>query len=429
MHFASEIFGVNFPVWYSKRKGEEGKIILPKLENLPIDPNKDAPEGYERHEIIAETDIMDTWMTSSISPQLSSGGISNDLSDNEERHKKLFPADLRPQAHEIIRSWAFYTIVKAHLHQNDIPWKNLMISGWCLAADKTKMSKSKGNVVTPINLIKEKGSDIVRYWASTSNLGADTAYSEDVFKIGQKLVTKLFNVAKFASMNFDLFSEIGQPATILEDINSKNINQITDFWILSRIKEVIKQSEEQFDKFEYAKARELVEDFFWNDFCDNYLEIVKVRAYGLNAIKYQDQDLTQELKNKIISEQKSAIYTLYHILEHILKLFSPFVPHICEEIYQAVFENKQKSIHQRGSWPKLEEQFFDEDSIKIGKEMLLVIFEIRKYKSEQNISMKTILDKFTINSQIDFTDILEDLKNVTNSNEIIITKGTSDFPI
>ena len=163
-------FGVNFPVWYSKRKGEEGKIILPKLENLPIDPNKDAPEGYERHEIIAETDIMDTWMTSSISPQLSSGGISNDLSDNEERHKKLFPADLRPQAHEIIRSWAFYTIVKAHLHQNDIPWKNLMISGWCLAADKTKMSKSKGNVVTPINLIKEKGSDIVRYWASTSNL-------------------------------------------------------------------------------------------------------------------------------------------------------------------------------------------------------------------------------------------------------------------
>ena len=422
-------FGVNFPVWYSKRKGEEGKIILPKLENLPIDPNKDAPEGYERHEIIAETDIMDTCMTSSISPQLSSGGISNDLSDNEERHKKLFPADLRPQAHEIIRSWAFYTIVKAHLHQNDIPWKNLMISGWCLAADKTKMSKSKGNVVTPINLIKEKGSDIVRYWASTSNLGADTAYSEDVFKIGQKLVTKLFNAAKFASMNFDLFSEIGQPATILEDINSKNINQITDFWILSRIKEVIKQSEEQFDKFEYAKARELVEDFFWNDFCDNYLEIVKVRAYGLNAIKYQDQDLTQELKNKIISEQKSAIYTLYHILEHILKLFSPFVPHICEEIYQAVFENKQKSIHQRGSWPKLEEQFFDEDSIKIGKEMLLVIFEIRKYKSEQNISMKTILDKFTINSQIDFTDILEDLKNVTNSNEIIITKGTSDFPI
>ncbi|MDA7705315.1 valine--tRNA ligase [Rickettsiales bacterium] len=413
-------FGVNFPVWYSKRSGEEGKIILPKLADLPIDPNNDLPEGYSRDEITAETDIMDTWMTSSISPQLSSGGISDNLTDDNERHNKLFPADLRPQAHEIIRTWAFYTIVKAHLHQNIIPWQNLMISGWCLAADKTKMSKSKGNVVTPINLIKEKGSDIVRYWASTSNLGADTAYSDDVFKIGQKLVTKLFNAAKFASMNFDLLSEIGTPKTILSDIKDKNINQMTDFWILSRLQQVIKESEIEFDKFEYAKAREAVEDFFWNDFCDNYLEIVKVRAYGINAIKYQDQDLTKEQKNQIILEQKSAIYTLYHILEHILKLFAPFIPHITEEIYQGVFENKQKSIHQRNSWPKLEEQFFDENALNIGKEMLSVIFEVRKYKSEQNISMKTTIETFTINSQVNFEDILEDLKNVTNSNEITV---------
>ncbi|MFT5795946.1 MAG: valyl-tRNA synthetase, partial [Ulvibacter sp.] len=419
-------FGVNFPVWYSKRSGEEGKILLPKIGQLPIDPEKDLPEGYDRNEVEAETDIMDTWMTSSISPQLSSGGINQDLCDDSERHNKLFPADLRPQAHEIIRSWAFYTIVKAYLHQNEIPWKNLMISGWCLASDKTKMSKSKGNVVTPINLIKEKGSDIVRYWASTSHLGADTAYSEDVFKVGQKLTTKLFNAAKFASMNFDIFEEGEKPKTILKDVDSKNINQIADFWILSRLKEVVKSSEEQFDKFEYAKAREIIEDFFWNEFCDNYLEIVKVRAYGLNATKYQDQDLTEDQKNKIILEQKSAIFTLYHVLESILKLFAPFIPHISEEIYQVIFENKINSIHQRGSWPKLEEQFFDENSLKIGKEMLLIIFEIRKYKSEQNISMKTTIEKFTINVKEDFSNILEDLKNVTNSNEITISNNLNN---
>jgi len=191
-------FGVAFPVWYSKRAGEEGKILVAEVDQLPCDPNVDLPRGYSREEVTAETDIMDTWATSSISPQLSSKGISGEISFDKQRHEKLFPADLRPQAHEIIRTWAFYTIVKSALHQNSIPWKNLMISGWCLAADKTKMSKSKGNVVTPTSLIEEKGSDIVRYWASTSHLGADTAYSEEVFKIGQKLITKFFNAAKFA---------------------------------------------------------------------------------------------------------------------------------------------------------------------------------------------------------------------------------------
>ncbi|HLD77311.1 MAG TPA: valine--tRNA ligase, partial [Rickettsiales bacterium] len=195
-------FGVKFPVWFSKRKNEEGKILVANIDQLPCDPSIDLPKGYLREEVDAETDIMDTWATSSMSPQLSSQGISDEISFDEARHRKLFPADLRPQAHEIIRSWAFYTIVKAHLHENKIPWKNLMISGWCLAADKSKMSKSKGNVVTPTALIEEKGSDVVRYWASTSHLGADTAYSDDVFKIGQKLLTKLYNAAKFASMNF-----------------------------------------------------------------------------------------------------------------------------------------------------------------------------------------------------------------------------------
>ncbi len=162
-------FGVAFPVWYSKRAGEEGKILVADPSQLPCDPNVDLPNGYSRDEVTAETDIMDTWATSSISPQLSSKGISSEISFDKQRHEKLFPADLRPQAHEIIRTWAFYTIVKSALHQNSIPWKNLMISGWCLAADKTKMSKSKGNVVTPTSLIEEKGSSRARppgMWAT-----------------------------------------------------------------------------------------------------------------------------------------------------------------------------------------------------------------------------------------------------------------------
>jgi len=180
-------FGVPFPIWYSKRAGEEGKILVADIDQLPVNPLVDLPKNYTREEVIADMDVMDTWATSSISPQLSSKGISGNLMLDAARHKKLFPADLRPQAHEIIRTWAFYTLVKAHLHEDTIPWKNLIISGWCLAADKTKMSKSKGNVVTPVGLLQEHGTDAVRYWASTSRLGADTAFSEDLLKIGTQI--------------------------------------------------------------------------------------------------------------------------------------------------------------------------------------------------------------------------------------------------
>ena len=202
-------FGVPFPVWYSKRAGEEGKILIAEKDQLPINPLVDLPKGYTKDEVEPDRDVMDTWATSSVSPQLSSKGISKDFCLDNDRHQKLFPADLRPQAHEIIRTWAFYTIVKAALHEDTIPWKNLMISGWCLASDKTKMSKSKGNVVTPVALIEEKGTDAVRYWASTSRLGQDTAFSEDLLKIGRKLVNKLWNAAKFASIHLNKIGATG----------------------------------------------------------------------------------------------------------------------------------------------------------------------------------------------------------------------------
>lgn len=403
-------FGVNFPVWYSKRKGEEGKILVAEVAQLPCDPNVDLPRGYSRDEVEAETDIMDTWATSSISPQLSSKGISAEISFDKERHEKLFPADLRPQAHEIIRTWAFYTIAKSLLHQNSVPWKNLMISGWCLAADKTKMSKSKGNVVTPTSLIEEKGSDIVRYWASTSHLGADTAYSEEVFKIGQKLITKLFNAAKFAAMT--LRQAQGDNSAITET---------ADLWVLSKLQLTVKRATESFEQFEYARAREAIEEFFWKDFCDNYLEICKVRSYGLVAEKLAGVELSASQKAEIEAKQQSAIQTLYICLNTILKLFAPFIPHVCEEIYSVIFAEefaKITSINARGNWPKLGEEFFNKKSYDSGEAALAVIFEVRKFKSEKNISMKTTVDKIIINSEVDLSDISEDLKNVCNAKEL-----------
>lgn len=413
-------FGVPFPIWYSKRQGEEGKILVADFSQLPVDPQRDLPKGYLADEVQAETDIMDTWATSSISPQLSSKGISAEFMIDKQRHEKLFPADLRPQAHEIIRTWAFYTITKALLHEDKIPWKNLMISGWCLAADKTKMSKSKGNVVTPQTLIEEKGADVVRYWASASNLGADIAYSEELFKIGGKLITKLFNASKFVAQNFaDLTS---QPSTVKKDVEKNIINEKSDLWILSRLNQTILKAEQEFEQFEYARARQAVEDFFWNDFCDNYLEIVKVRSYGLKAEKWSvvSCQLSDQEKNKIIAGQQSGLFSLYHCLEALLKLFSPFIPHVTEELYQAIFPNKLNSIHQRGSWCKLEDYILDEEALKIGSVMLEVIFNIRKFKSDNNLSMKTPIQKFSINTKINISAVITDLQNVCNTAEILI---------
>jgi valyl-tRNA synthetase len=418
-------FGVPFPIWYSKKKGEEGKILVADTNQLPCDPLKALPKGYKAEEIVAETDIMDTWATSSVSPQLSSHGITENLTSNGdiERHKKLFPADLRPQAHEIIRSWAFYTIVKAYLHEETIPWHNLMISGWCLASDKTKMSKSKGNVVTPNALITEKGSDVVRYWASTSHLGCDTAYSEDVLKIGGKLLNKLFNAAKFTCTNFESLQY--QPKTVNLDIKENLIFKKSDLWILSKLHKIIAKSEAEFEKFEYAKAREAVEDFFWNDFCDNYLEIAKVRAYGIKAQKYENIDLTDEERTNIIKAQQSALITLYHCLETLLRLLAPFIPHLCEELFQAIFnqDNTSLSINSRGSWPNLEDHYKNDELANNAKSMLEVISHIRKFKSDNNISLRTQLKSFQIHSNSNFDGFLEDLRDVTNAKEIILNQN------
>jgi valyl-tRNA synthetase len=441
-------FGVPFPVWYKRPATKYGtdwgahdnigdtEIITAKPDQLPVNPLIDIPEGYTFIERVSnievivqsesgnyfslrpEADVMDTWATSSVSPQLSSKGITDTLGVDNERHKKLFPADLRPQAHEIIRTWAFYTIVKAHLHQETIPWKNLMISGWCLASDKTKMSKSKGNVVTPVDLIEEKGSDVVRFWASTSRLGADTAYSEDVLKIGKKLVTKLWNATKFAAIHLDKLEQ--KPSTAKADVESGTINEPLDLWILTRLNKTIHKATEEFDKYEYCNARIATEDFFWNDFCDNYLELVKTRVYG-------------EAEGTTAEGQQSAVHTIYHCLDGILRLFAPIIPHVTEELYSHIFDDKIEelggSIHARGTWLNEEDYPIDEEAEQSGILCVNILDSVRKMKAERNVSIKWPLNFIAISSDAKnkVGSLTEDLKNVTNASNIIFgDKETKD---
>lgn len=397
--------------WEAVSAKNIGRLVVGNITFLEI-------EKGTKLLIEADTDIMDTWATSSVSPQLNSKAICAEYAVDYERHQKLFPADLRPQAHEIIRTWAFYTIVKAHLHENTIPWKNLMISGWCLASDKTKMSKSKGNVVTPVGLIQEQSADAVRFWASTSRLGADTAFSEDVLKIGKKLVTKLWNATKFASQHLNKLDK--EPESAKADIENGVITEALDKWIITRLHRSIKKADEQFALYEYSSARAAVEDFFWNDFCDNYLEMVKARAYG------EKEGITKE-------QQMSAVHTLHHCLEALLKLFAPFVPHITDELYSHIFDKRHEkigSIHARGTWPEVDLYPVSEQDDITGTQSVSVINVVRQLRASKNISLAAPMEEVTITASskdsFGFLDALQpainDLKNVTNAERFFIKR-------
>jgi valyl-tRNA synthetase len=399
-------FGVPFPIWYSKRKGEEGKILIAASDQLPVDPTIDLPKGYKRDEVIPETDIMDTWATSSVTPQINSMGINDKFSMDADRHKKLFPADLRPQGHEIIRTWAFYTLAKSLMHDDSIPWKNVMINGWVLTQDKTKMSKSKGNVVSPVNLIKEKGVDVVRYWASSYTPGTDVIFSEDVFKTGHRLVNKLWNASKFVSMHMEALN------TTIPSILKVSCD--TDRWIISKLHFVVKEVTKSFDEFEYFAARNKAEMFFWNDFCDNYLELIKARIYD------------PEGKNP--SGQESAVHTCAFVLNALLRLFAPFMPHITEEIYSLVFE-MTSSIHAQGTWPRFAEIPHNDKALVAGGFAAQILAVIRKFKTEEKLSMKVEIESVNIvpatDSIIlaDFGDSFNDLKDAANINHLSLNEN------
>jgi valyl-tRNA synthetase len=397
-------FGVPFPVWYSKRAGEEGKPIFAKNHQLPVDPLVDLPEGYNKEEVIPDYDVMDTWATSSVSPQLNSRGVSNNHMVDENRYKKLFPADLRPQAHEILRTWAFYTMLKAYLHENTLPWKDIMVSGWCLAQDKSKMSKSKGNVLIPEILLEAHGSDVIRYWCASSKLGTDTAYSEDVINNGKRLVNKLWNAAKFASTHFDKISDSDKALSLCE-VKHK-ITRDFDKYLVNQVVDLVDYADQELTNYEYATAIDKTEKFFWALFCDNYLEITKTRAYNENG---EDDE-----------GALSTHLTLYHTLKTLLQLFAPIVPHITEELFHILYaKDISESIHMRGSWPNIREaKFTDIDETK-SEDLLEILELVRKIKAQDNLSIKSPISYIEIEGIKLPDNLISDLKNVTSAKEIL----------
>ncbi len=320
-------FGVPFPVWYrldaSCRPDYENPILAP-MDALPVDPTTDVPLGYQasqRGEALgfqAEADIFDTWFTSSMSPQIGSHWGTDDA-----RHARLFPCDIRPQAHDIIRTWAFYTIAKALLHQDSIPWKNALVSGWILDPDRKKMSKSKGNTVTPMHLLEQFSSDGVRYWAASARLGTDTAFDDKVFKIGKRLVTKLFNAGKF------VLSQEAEVHPIACEL---------DLAFTASLKSLVQKATASLDQFDCAHALMDTESFFWSQFTDTYLELAKPRA--------------RDDGGSDAAAQGSAVASLRLGLNVLLRLFAPVLPYICEEVWSWVFadETGHASIH-TAPWP------------------------------------------------------------------------------
>jgi valyl-tRNA synthetase len=285
--------------------------MLADEKELTVDPMKDKPKekcSCGGKEFEPEKDILNTWFTSSMTPQLCTWLVP-DMKD------KLFPMSLRPQAHDIITFWLFNTVFKSNIHFNKNPWKDVIISGF-VTLEGEKMSKSKGNVIEPQQVLEHYGADALRFWASSSRLGEDMDYQEKELFSGKKFVTKIWNATKFIFMNL---KKVEKPGKILE----------ADRLFLSRLNKTIKIATESFENYEYSRAKSETCNFFWHDFCDNYLEIVKNRVYQGTE-----------------DEKESAFFTLYNSLLTILKLIAPIMPFITEEIWKS-FPRKDKNSRNR----------------------------------------------------------------------------------
>ncbi len=352
-------FGVPFPVWYCNKCNH---LLLPDLKKLPIDPTVDKPSlpcDCGSKDYTPEKDVMDTWATSSLTPQITLGWLSN-----EQNFSRSFPMTVRFQAHDLIRVWSFYTMVKALYHHNMTPWKNIMIAGHSLDPKGEKMSKSKGNVVNPINIIEKYSADALRYWSAGSTLGEDMSFQEKDVITGHKTANKLWNASKFVSLH-------------LEKQNKKPTRlELMDSWLLTLLQQTIETATDAFELYEFSKAKAIVHNFFWHTFCDHYLEIVKDRLYN------------PDKRGK--EARMSAQYTLHITLLTLLKLFAPIMPYITEELYAQLFqkEEKTKSLHV-SSWPTIDKKLIFEDSLALGDRFVQILAEVRQFKSQHKVSLKT----------------------------------------
>ncbi|MGH2731414.1 MAG: valine--tRNA ligase [Actinomycetota bacterium] len=380
-------FGVPIPVWYGVGEGGEidhDHLLLPHLEDLPVDPSSDTPPGYDDSQrgkaggFEGDPDVFDTWATSSLTPILLSG-----WPDDLRRHQRLYPGDLRPNAHDIIRTWDFYTIVRSYLEDGSVPWRHAAISGFVTDPDRKKMSKSKGNVVLPTDILDAHGPDAVRYWAASAKLGMDAAIDSNIFREGKRLVTKIRNASRFV-LGFE--GDTGPPTRPL------------DRALIARLRDLATRATTHWDAWDHAGALQVAENWFWADFCDNYLELVKDRAYRGDA---------------------GAVGTLRRGLDVVLRLFAPVLPYVTEEVWQAGSSERLppvpslpaseagRSVH-RARWPDASEL---EDGLDDGCFAVAtgVLSHIRKAKSDAKVSLRAPVDSLTVRGPASQLALLEEV--------------------
>ena len=366
-------FGVPFPVWYPLSADgvpDHSRPILADDDRLPVDPSSDVPEGYRAQQrgvpggFVGDPDIMDTWATSSLSPQVICG-----WPDDTDLFARTFPMDLRPQAHDIIRTWLFDSVLRAHLEHGVLPWANAAISGFVTDPDRKKMSKSKGNVVTPMALLEEHGSDGVRYWAASGRPGGDTAFDTNQMRVGRRLAIKILNASKFALSNAEPKAAISAPV---------------DRAMIRNLASLVDEATRAFEEYDYTRALQRTETFFWR-FCDDYLELVKGRRYGEQGSQGAG----------------SANAALQAALSTLLRLFAPFLPFVTEEVWSWW---RDGSIH-RAAWPTSAELAAlvgdDVESTRSSDEAAyqfatVVLFEVRKQRSEAKQPLKVPISLVTV---------------------------------
>ncbi|GAA0198647.1 valine--tRNA ligase [Glutamicibacter creatinolyticus] len=404
-------FGVPIPVWYPLDENGEPNYdapLLPQAQQLPVDPVAEAPAGYTEDQrnqpggFIGDADVLDTWATSSLTPQ-----IAGRWNTDQSFFSKVYPYDLRPQGHDIIRTWLFSTVVRADALHGDAPWRHAAISGWILDPDRKKMSKSKGNVVVPTEVLEKFGADAVRYWAASARLGADTAYEINQMKIGRRLAIKILNASKFV-LNLG-----ATEANILTD-DAAVITNGLDRSLLARLAVVIEDTKRAFESYDYARALDITESFFWS-FTDDYVELIKDRAYGGHGQ----------------AEQASVLAALATTLDAVLRLFAPFLPFATEEVWSWW---RTGSVHQ-SAWPTAAHlaQVRQSADTAVLPTVGLALSGIRKAKSDAKVKQRTEVLSGQIHAPASLLDQLRpgfaDLKSAGNARDLQLIESDGELQV
>jgi valyl-tRNA synthetase len=389
-------FGVAIPLWYPVT--DSGEIdyespIVPSEDRLPIDPSSDVPDGFEEPQrgqpggFVGDHDIMDTWATSSLTPQ-----IAGHWDDDSDLWGRVFPMDIRPQGHDIIRTWLFATMVRSHFEHGQVPWRIATINGWILDPDRKKMSKSKGNVVTPLDYVERYSADGVRYWAASGRPGTDTAFEEEQLRIGRRLAIKILNASRFALG----FSDV--------DVDRPAITEALDRSMLAGLVETVATATSAFEEYDYARALDVAESSFWN-WTDDYLELVKARAYDVGPAA------------------ESAHAALQLALDVYLRLFAPFLPFVTEEVWSWW---RDGSVH-LATWPRVEELEGSSGEAEILPVTSEVLTAVRRAKSDARASMRAEIEPLLVSHDAEHLELLRraerDLKAAAGAPSVEYVEG------